>query len=81
MYFDKTKETMYLVTDIFFDTTKGGDREFDAEEASDVTQDAIGLWYAMDENHLCDKISKAFGFDIININATTNTLHPLTSYM
>ena len=30
-----TKETMYLVTDIFFDTTKGGNREFDSEEASD----------------------------------------------
>ena len=46
MYFDKSKETMYLVTDIYIDTPKGGDREFDAEEASDVTQDAIGLWYA-----------------------------------
>ena len=75
------KETMYLVTDIFFDTTKGGEREFDAEEASDLTQDVICIWYARDEDHLCDKITKAFGFPIININATTNTLHPLTSYM
>ena len=81
MYFDKTKETMYLVTDIFFDTTKGGNREFDSEEASDLSQDAIGLWYARDENHLCDKVSQAFGFPIISINATTNTLHPLTSYL
>ena len=81
MYFDKTKETMYLVTDIFFDTTKGGNREFDSEEASDLTTDAIGLWYARDENHLCDKVSQAFGFPIISINATTNTLHPLTSYL
>ena len=81
MYFDKTKETMYLVTDIFFDTTKGGDREFDAEEASDVTQDAIGLWYAMDENHLCDKITQTLGYLITSIESTTNTLHPLTSYL
>ena len=76
-----TKETMYLVTDIFFDTTKGGNREFDSEEASDLSQDAIGLWYARDENHLCDKVSQSFGFPIISINATTNTLHPLTSYV
>ena len=75
------KETMYLVTDIFFDTTKGGEREFDAEEASDLTQDVVGLWYARDEDHLCDKITKAFGFPIININATTINLHPLTSYL
>ena len=81
MYFDKTKETMYLITDIFFDMTKGGEREYDAEEASDLSQDAIGLWYARDENHLCDKVSQAFGFPIISINATTNTLHPLTSYL
>ena len=75
------KETMYLVTDIFFDTTMGGERGFDAEEASDLMQDTIGLWYARDENHLCDKITKAFGFPIVSINATTNTLHPLTSYL
>ena len=37
------KETMYLVTDIFFDTAKGGEREFDAEEASDLMQDTIGF--------------------------------------
>ena len=75
------KEKLYLVTDIFFDTTKGGEREFDAEESSDLMQDTVGLWYARDENHLCDKISKAFSFPIISINATLNTLHPLTSYL
>ena len=76
-----TKEVMYLVTDIFFDTTMGGERETDAEEERDVTQDAIGLWYAMDENHLCDKIAEQFGFPVIDIDATTNTLHSLTSYL
>ena len=40
------KETMYLVKDIFLDTSMGGERETDAEEVSDVTQDIIGLWYA-----------------------------------
>tara|TARA_R100000742_G_C4276634_1_gene97856 strand:- start:1005 stop:1229 length:225 start_codon:yes stop_codon:yes gene_type:complete len=73
------KETMYLVTDIFFDTTKGG--EIEAIDDTSLNQDAIGLWYATDENHLCDKISRAFGFGIISIDATTNTLHSLTSYM
>ena len=80
-YSKESKEVMYLVTDIFFDTTMGGERETDAEEERDVTQDAIGLWYARDDNHLCDKVSQAFGFPIISINATTNTLHPLTSYL
>ena len=80
-YSKGTKEVMYLVTEIFFDTTMGGEREFDAEEASDLDQAAIGLWYARDLNHLCDKMSQAFGFPIISINATTNTLHPLTSYL
>ena len=76
-----TKETMYLITDIFFDMTKGGEREFDAEEASDLSQDAIGLWYAKDENHLCDKITQTLGYLITSIESTTNTLHPLTSYL
>merc|ERR1712093_613069 len=79
--FPMTKETMYLITDIFFDMTKGGEGEYDAEEASDLSQDAIGLWYARGDNLLCDKVSQAFGFPIISINATTNTLHPLTSYL
>ena len=81
MYFDKTKETMYLITDIFFDMTKGGEREYDAEEASDLSQDAIGLWYAESEDHLYDKIAEKFGYLVIDMNATTNTLHPLTSYL
>ena len=78
------KETMYLVTDIFFDTTKGGEAFDDGwteEEYQNLNNDAIGLWYARDINHLCDKIAEKFGFPVIDIDATTNTLHPLTSYM
>tara|TARA_B100001094_G_scaffold113221_1_gene109141 strand:- start:5 stop:262 length:258 start_codon:yes stop_codon:yes gene_type:complete len=80
-YSKGTKETMYLVKDIFLDTSMGGEREIDAEEVSDVTQDIIGLWYARDINHLCDKIAEQFGFPVIDIDATTNTLHSLTSYL
>lgn len=77
------KETLYLVTDIFFDITRGGDDEtgWSDSEYQSLNNDAIGLWYARDINHLCDKISEKFGFGVIDIKATTNTLHPLTSYL
>ena len=54
------KETLYLVTDIFFDITRGGDDEtgWSDSEYQSLNNDAIGLWYARDINHLCDKISE-----------------------
>ena len=54
------KETMYLVTDIEFDVTHGGEAFDDLwtdEEYQNLKNDAIGLWYAQSENHLCDKIT------------------------
>ncbi len=79
------KEKMYLVTDITFDTTDGGNREGEdlmtLEEERNLEEDARGLWYATDEYHLCDKITEKFGFGIIHINSTNDTLHPLTAYM
>jgi hypothetical protein len=73
-----TKETMYLVTSINFD--------FDEEhickrQREDLTQDTIGLWYARDLDHLIEKITDTMGWCVKDINATTNTLHPLTSYL
>ena len=78
------KETMYLVTDIEFDVTHGGEAFDDLwtdEEYQNLKNDAIGLWYAKSENHLCDKITEKTGFCIEAIDYTTDTLHPLTSYM
>ena len=79
------KEKMYLVTDITFDTTDGGNRECEdlmtLEEERNLEEDARGLWYATDEYHLCDKITAKFGFGIVHINSTNDTFHPLTSYM
>ena len=77
------KETMYFVKDIEFDITDGGDSEdeWTYEEYESLKHDAIGLWYAKNENHLCDKITNKLGFGILSIDCTTNTLHPLTSYM
>ena len=77
------KEKMYLVTDITFDTTHGGDCEdlMTLEEERNLEEDARGLWYATDEYHLCDKITAKFGFGIVHINSTNDTLHPLTAYM
>lgn len=77
------KETMYLVTDIDFDVTHGGESllPWTDEEYQNLKNDAIGLWYAIDLNHLYDKISQKLGYLVVDMNATTNTLHPLTSYM
>ena len=78
------KETMYLVTDIEFDVTHGGEAFDDLwtdEEYQNLKNDAIGLWYAKSENHLCDKITQTMGYLITHIESTTNTLHPLTSYL
>ena len=78
------KETMYLVTDIEFDVTHGGEAFDDLwtdEEYQNLKNDAIGLWYAEDEDHLVDKITETTGWCIRKIDYTTNTLHPLTSYM
>tara|TARA_B100001996_G_scaffold102060_1_gene76574 strand:+ start:300 stop:536 length:237 start_codon:yes stop_codon:yes gene_type:complete len=77
------KETMYLVKDIEFDITDGGNSEdeWTYEEYESLKHDAIGLWYAEDGDHLCDKITDKLGFCILSIDYTTNTLHPLTSYM
>ena len=74
---------MYLVTDIHFDITDGGndEDEWTDEEYQSLLDSAIGLWYAEDGDHLCDKITEKTGFCIISIDYTTNTLHPLTSYL
>ena len=77
-------ETMYLVTDIEFDVTHGGEAFDDLwtdEEYQNLKNDAIGLWYAKSENHLCDKITQTLGYLITDIKSTTNTLHTLTSYL
>ena len=77
------KEKLYLVTDIHFDITDGGndEDEWTDEEYQSLLDSAIGLWYAEDGDHLCDKITEKTGFCIISIDYTTNTLHPLTSYL
>ena len=77
------KETLYLVTDIQFDITDGGndEDEWTQEEYQDLVNSAIGLWYAEDGDHLCDKITEKAGFCIAAIDYPTETLHPLTSYM
>ena len=76
-------EKLYLVTDIEFDITDGGNSEdeWTYEEYESLKHDAIGLWYAEDGDHLCDKITEKFGFGIVHINSTNDTLHPLTAYM
>ena len=78
------KETMYLVTEIEFDYDDGNNMEsysisYDEQVANRDT--ALGLWYAEDEDHLVDKITDTVGWCIKHIDYTTNTLHPLTSYM
>ena len=74
------KETMYLVTDIEFDF-EDSMGELPVDEQISINMDAIGLWYAEDEDHLIDKITDKMGWCIRHIDYTLNTLHPLTSYL
>jgi len=74
------KQTMYLVKDIEFDF-EDSMGELDLEDQQNLVKDTVGLWYAEDEDHLIDKITDTMGWCIKNIDYTTNTLHPLTSYM
>ena len=78
-----TKETMYLVTEIEFDfdDESYGYDPLTKDEENSIIEQAIGLWYAKDEDHLVDKITDTLGWCIKKIDYTTNTLHPLTSYM
>ena len=79
------KEKLYLVTEVEFDFDDWYDRNWYSkltfDEEAEVTQNAIGLWYAEDEDHLVDKITETTGWCIRKIDYTLNTLNSLTSYM
>ena len=79
------KEKLYLVTDIHFDITDGGndEDEWTDQEYKDLVDSAIGLWYAEDGDHLCDKITEKTGFCIIGIDSVsyTHLTLPTTPYV
>ena len=74
----KTKS--YLVTSIEFDFTDSmGDMPLDDQKF--ITDNALGVWFAYDDENLIDFITEKTGWCIKSINFEPNRPHALTSFM
>ena len=74
----KTKS--YLVTSIEFDFTDSmGDMPLDDQKF--ITDNALGIWFAYDDENLIDFITEKTGWCIKSINFEPNRPHALTSFM
>ena len=74
----------YIVTEIEFDYDDGNNMEsysisYDEQVAN--RDNALGIWFAYDDEHLIDKISDTFEYCIKSISFVPNRPHALTSYM
>ena len=74
----------YIVTEIEFDYDDGNNMEsysisYDEQVAN--RDNALGVWFAYDDEHLIDKISDTFEYCIKSISSEPNRPHALTSYM
>ena len=74
----------YRVTEIEFDYDDGNNMEsypvsYDEQVAN--RDNALGIWFAYDDEHLIDKISDTFEYCIRSISFEPNRPHALTSYM
>ena len=74
----------YKVTEIEFDYDDGNNMEsypvsYDEQVAN--RDNALGIWFAYDDEHLIDKISDTFEYCIRSISFEPNRPHALTSYM
>ena len=74
----------YRVTEIEFDYDDGNNMEsysisYDEQVAN--RDNALGIWFAYDDEHLIDKISDTFEYCIKSISFEPNRPHALTSYM
>ena len=81
---NEPKLKSYIVTEIEFDYDDGNNMEsypVDYEQQVANRDNALGIWYAYDDEHLIDKISDTFEFCIKSINFEPNRPHALTSYM
>ena len=74
----KTKS--YLVTSIEFDFTDSmGEISIDDQKC--ITDNALGIWHAFDDENLIDFITEKTGWCIKSIDFEPNRPHALTSFM
>ena len=81
---NEPKLKSYIVTEIEFDYDDGNNMEsysisYDEQVAN--RENALGIWFAYDDEHLIDKISDTFEYCIKSINFEPNRHHALTSFM
>ena len=81
---NEPKEKSYIVTEIEFDYDDGNNMEsysisYDEQVAN--RDNALGVWFAYDDEHLIYKISDTFEYCIKSISFEPNRPHALTSFM
>ena len=81
---NEPKLKSYIVTEIEFDYDDGNNMEsypvsYDEQVAN--RDNALGIWFAYDDEHLIDKISDTFEYCIKSISFELNRPHALSSYM
>ena len=74
----KTKS--YLVTSIEFDFTDSMG-EISIDDQKFITDNALGIWFAYDDENLIDFITEKTGWCIKSIDFEPNRPHALTSFM
>ena len=81
---NEPKLKSYIDTENEFDYDDGNNMEsysisYDEQVAN--RDNALGIWFAYDDEHLIDKISDTFEYCIRSISFEPNRPHALTSYM
>ena len=74
------KQKSYIVTDIEFDFTDSMG-EISIDDQKFITDNALGIWHAFDDENLIDFITEKTGWCIKSINFEPNRPHALTSFM
>ena len=81
---NEPKLKSYIVTEIEFDYDDGNNMDsysisYDEQVAN--RDNALGVWFAYDDEHLIDKISDTFEYCIKSISFEPTRPQALTSYM
>ena len=74
------KQKSYIVTAIEFDFTDSMG-EISIDDQKFITDNALGIWHAFDDENLIDFITEKTGWCIKSINFEPNRPHALTSFM
>ena len=74
------KTRSYLVTSIEFDFSDSMG-EISIDDQKFITDNALGIWHALDDENLIDFITEKTGWCIKSINFEPNRPHALTSFM